>query len=225
MEILEILDRTLTEHLRLKMVAMGFLPDVTFYAGNLIGFEAAKDAIRNDPNKFLVEVFGVGNNDEKGELQIPRITIKRLAKETGDIAAFPEIKFEKYKDELNRDRYRKLQYPEKTMDVPYQVRVFTNTTKQDRLLSAAIEEVLGLRRSIPSIKDDLTLTGPELFIEYQTEANVGNLSIKETVYEYIIKDVWIHKFKEISIGIVPITKITVNATDDKFQVKVGETEV
>lgn len=206
----EEIDRTLFERLRLKIVEYGYYPDITLYLGNPTGLKAAKDALRNSlPDKQLIELFGVGNAEARGKKTLNKITIDRKSTPKGTLGGFPEIEHEKVAGPGDTYTYTKRQLPDHTRDVLYEVRLHPSTAKFSRIMSDIVGEVFGIKRYMSPVKSNGAFDNTKsFFIEYESENDVSDEDMLETVIRYKVRDIFVAKEgKVLSVGIVPMTQV------------------
>lgn len=189
------IDRTIFELIRLKVVAMGYLPDVVAYTGNSAGFAAAKTALRNSlPDKQLIEVFGVGNAEARDEKTVSKIVINRKAAPRGTIGGFPEVAFEPVYTGPTLTSYKKYILPEQTRNIRYEIRYICNLAKFGRIMAEIIDEAIGTKRYLRPVKDDGTFdTTKSFFIQLDNEVDVSDPSLMEYVFTYTVQDVFLQK--------------------------------
>lgn len=212
----ENVDRTLFELLRKGVVAAGYLPDVSLFAGNPNGYKAAKLALQNSlPDKQLIEVFGVGSAEARDEKIVNKIVINRKREKQGTMGGFPSMRFTEYKNGLGQNRFKKEFLPAYCKDVEYEIRFITNSTKYERVLSNIMDTVLGLR-AYSKIYDNTGAQIPdeEILIEQTGDLDVSSTKLVERLFMYTVPDVWLQENKLIQDNIVPMTTVSLGVTPE-----------
>src|SRR5690606_2016746 len=134
----ENLDRTLYEYTRLKIVELGYLPDITNYNTNE-EYLAAKIALSKTLKyNQLIEVFGVGAPESRDEKIPNKITINRKEIFDGSFGTFGAVSFE-----LNQgnESYTKYKNPPRCKNIEYDIRIISNSAFYDRIMHSIILNV------------------------------------------------------------------------------------
>lgn len=173
-------------------------------------FQADKKAIA----KF-VYLFGIGNNQVRGEKITPRITIELNAYFPGDIG-LQAVNIEG--NEVG-ENYQMVEYPWETKDIALDIHLVANTQQDMRLLHNVLYSSLPARGYIvPYLDNDFEAwkqkkVGPDgnLFIELNNFYDHPDLDqgLLEKVYTYRVKDGIIYPLVEHEADIVPIKDISV----------------
>jgi len=212
---LESLDRTIFELLRLRLVAIGYLPDITLFS-TLAEYEAEKKAWEADPSKTLVEVFGVGPSKARNRKESHRILIDRKKSSVGSLGG-NTIHYTENAEELPDEdfkRFTKRRRPENTFNVHYEIRIITDSARVDRKLSDVIYSGLGTKRATKLFEgndfgDKLAL------LVYDDDVDVSSTDFIERMYQYSFMDVWLDSTSEVlSDNIAPILEITMEINDE-----------
>jgi len=197
-------DRSVYERIRLKLVALGYLPDITAYA-TITLYDAAKETLKLTlPYKKVTEVFGIGMWRAKSCIEPNMIIISRKSETKGSLGGFPEVGFVKKLD----GNFDKVQYPRHTKNLMYDIRVITSDIYWERVLTTLIEEVLGTEDYLPMVDPTTGAPLAEAYMMLQT-ANLDMSSVEflERMYKYTLKDVFVTEAKIIRANIPPLTRI------------------
>lgn len=128
------IDRSFFETLRLKVVGLGFLPNQLSYS-NVEDYNSAKIALNQSlslQGKSIIEIFGVGSSETRGELLVSRITIDRKEIGNGSFGVGKSTIYEQY-EVSGITKYRKKAFPsEKAKSITYEIRFFTNSVDMER---------------------------------------------------------------------------------------------
>lgn len=214
------IDRAFFELMRLALVELGHLPDVTQYASPDEYIQAKNAIIAN--NKRLVEVYGVGSDDTRDTQDYDRIVIDRGALTRGSIGA-AHVKF------YNRKAggwYDKAEMPsEVSRDLNYEIRAITNSTYMQRLLEELMIEVLGDKRRLNTVTPEGTFKSDVVLSLFEgSNKLIAKKGKFENIYRYRVPDVWIGKDKIVQKDIHPLTtiKYSVYLSSDKEIVTTNE---
>ena len=203
---LEEVDRAIYEAIRLKVVAGGYLPDIVI-TGTGDAYNTAKENLKATlPDKELIEIFGVGSMENKGQLRSSRITIDRTKEAEGDLGGFPSTKFESY-DDAGTKKFKKLLYPSGNYDLEYDVRVICISTRYERLMSNFVRTALKKRGYLDAIGDNGASIGEQIFIEMIGMSDMSNEDFIEKVYKIRVNGVWLEEFEELSTNIPELKEI------------------
>lgn len=204
----EIIDRTIFEYLRVALVNAGLLPDVNDYTNDATGYLAAIEAIKaGRADGAFAEVFGCGMWFAREETTSHRIVISRRGTSNrGRIGGFPSQKYEAQED----GSFNKVQYPDMTKDLRYKIVVVTKSMSMYRQLGSLIENVLGNRSYLPSIKDDFTLTGEPIYVRQHGDLDTSMEEVLERQFLYEVEDVWLKDFKVLQTGIPQLVSVVPN---------------
>ncbi len=211
----ESIERSFFEAIRLLLVAEGYTPniaDAASYPNTEAGYEAylaALAAIANGVKGFATEVFSTSNPQDKGTLNLPRISLNTSAFLPGvtgyDSSAQPVWNSETNKFEL-------FNYDSRTYMLFLDCMVSAKTQTQLRILMDIVH------RALPQMGYLKYYDNTELFfIELSSfqEQNDATGGILEYNYRYEVPDIqWVAPIKQTEGGspieIAPITQITLN---------------
>lgn len=198
------------EAIRKKIVSMGYYPDIVPLLALpddqfKVALEAAKNAIIAQ-GKELIEVFGLGDIQDRDELHNNSIIIRRDDFAPGNLGFYLTESFEERTD----GDFNNYSNPSGTVTLQYQISYITNSAKYDRLIHSAIINSLGAKtKYLPGVNDDgsemdrlyrvkyvMTLDKSSSdFIERALRYNVVDVLIEEPIFKGIVKGI-----KEITIG-------------------------
>lgn len=183
---LEQLDRTIFEHLRLEVVRLGYLPDVTQYTTGT-AWQSARDILRGSiSGGQLIDVFGVGSSDDRLELTAAKIIVNRTDERNGDIGAGGVI----FTD--NGSSFTKSTLPQTTSDITYEVIINADTVAYERRMSNIVARAFGKMKHIAVIESDGELSATNrLFIRLVQKFDQSNLNFLQKVCTFIVQDIFL----------------------------------
>lgn len=203
----EEIDRMFFEHLRLAVVAAGYLPDQTAYTTQQ-AYETAKETIRNstNPKKGLIDIFGVGTPESRDEKTTSKIVIDRKPSDRGTLGGAGIFYYEPYMDGSTQ-KFRKMRMPEESKILNYEIRYSTDSAKYDRIIYSMIENICGYKRYIKTVDSTGAITNKEVFVEIAGEVDLTEGSYIERVLRYRVVDVFMQSAVLITDNIVPMTTV------------------
>lgn len=212
----ESITRSIYEAIRLVLVEEGYTPDITALAQDGDGdvtsvamedYNAEIENIKADKG-FAVETFSDSSQFEKGEKNIPRITINPLRIIPGDIGALGTQMG--YVETENPDLLNRRVTDWNTSHMQYDIILTTRTAKQRRVLNAVIFKALGTRKHIPLYTDATQY----IFIHQYNYYNLleDDKGIKENIYSYEVRDIFMFDDIDPTTTIAKIKEITVETT-------------
>jgi hypothetical protein len=191
-------DRTLYEHLRLALVAAGYLPDITAYV-NSTAYAAALKALADAGG--LVELKGVGHREERDEIVPTRVVIDYSDSSPGSFSGFPEYLYERVGAGVD-STFNKFAFSEEVKDIQYDIRVISANRAQDRLVHNVINSVLGFRKYLSGWSEtSQALDGEKLLLTQQDDRYINGTKYIEHRYIYIARDVDIQGFTQVGADI------------------------
>lgn len=208
----EIVERSIFESIRKRIVEEGYLPDIANYPNTAAGYgnyQSAIDAVKNSQG-FAAEVFGHGSSQSKQLKRVPRIAIITRRVFPGDIGGLATPHYEK--DPLNPNNIMKVLMDSQTSDLQIDIHLVSNSAKQDRFLNAIVGAVIGRRKYLKVYND------PEqkqtFFIHQYSYYELPDTleGIIEKVYSYEVKDLYLFGGQVIQPNVPLIKEITVNTT-------------
>lgn len=202
---LEILDRTIYEHLRLELVKRGYLPDILAF-GTKEEYNAAKEVINNTDGIYLVDIYGLGASDSRDKKHAHSIIVNRKPIIPSSLGGGTTY----YTPNMNGEEienYTKGKYPERSADVGYEIRIITNSVKLDRILTDIIFKALGWSRDIHTMEKDSDDMGIKtVSCVFDGDVNVTSTDFIEKIYNYTLKDVWLDSTAVTYEGTIPVLK-------------------
>jgi hypothetical protein len=190
---LETLDRTIFELIRLKLVALGNLPNWRGLSGTLaqkqVAYEAAKAAIRAS-GKEVIDLYSTGSTYSREDLSKSKIVINRKNIGFGDIGANGTVAH----TQLNGTTYEEQPMPDSSTHVRYEIRCISDKSTYERVIYGAIQSALGMRRMTNACdwangwKFDLE---PILIVHSGYVDVSGGSELMEYLFTYEVKDVWL----------------------------------
>ena len=194
MELEELIELTVFELIRKKLVQLGWLPDINGYnIESLVdsvaiaaaeSFRADKASIANSKG-FCIEVFPFSSNQAKGFKKVPRIVIDSLqflpSMLGNDTKAFYELSGEKYV----------LKQAESTLsDFSFNIYIVGNTAEQIRVMNHILMSVLPKRGYIKRYNEDFKASG-NFYVKLLDAQKSEDLpeGIIERVFRYEIPEV------------------------------------
>lgn len=222
------IDRTIFELIRLKVVELGYLPDITQY-NTAFAFKQAKDTLRDSlklTNKQLIEINSISSSRARLEKTLSKIIIDRKSSPIGSLGGFPASYYDTVTSG-NTTTFTKKMLPDATRNVRYEVRILTESATMSRIMSEIIDTVLGVRRYITGVVADDKGTfdmSRSFFIEYVNDVDVSDADFMEYVFTYDVKDIFLAREtdggsgKVIASNIVPLISVAVQAVNvDKIE--------
>ena len=226
----EEVDRTVYNTIRLLLVAGNHLPDVMSFPATEQGkldYQAAKDALGDD----LIEIFGVGTGNRRGLKDCNRIVINRKngSPASSGMGGYPATKLVQTVPNPATPadkRWRKEYLPDAALDLHYDIRVISSTTKYERVMSTVLHTAIGLRRYMLAYSPDLSaLSGKNFLVFYNTDTEIAADYLNdwaERMYFYTVADIWLDTgLHTISDAIVPLTSIDFRIWFDESKLGTG----
>lgn len=216
--LLENIDRLFFEHLRLKIVSAGYLPDIAAY-GSVEAYNAARVTLFNSlqlQKLTLVDLFGTGTWENKGEKTDSKITIERRGINSGKTGFFGGFQYMPVFDEADSTKqvgFTKKKMPEGTANIEYEIRYVTSTVKMERILIGLIHSVFGMStKELPGVKEDGSFLDETATIISNGMVDVKNDEFIEGFMRYTAQEVYLENGDETDDEtIIPmLTKITAN---------------
>lgn len=204
------IDRIFFQKLTNAVVAAGKLPNFRSYATPAL-YKVAKDTLRTTlatTKDYLIEVFGVGAEDDRDDKSFCKIIIDRTEEERGEYGGFPAVYF--HTEDTTPDAattYTKNQYPDSSTDVYYQIRIVGKNSKYDKIMSAIVKNAIKGRRFHNTIGNDGTETENSVFIEYLGGAYLGNVDFMERVFKFCVKDVFLEDAVETQANVPALSTL------------------
>lgn len=164
----ERVENTVIEHLRLELVAQGYIPDIQDYLpqsqANINAYKAEEAAIITTKG-FSIGLFNHSSSDKKYSKSVPRIVLMPRKFNQGDVGNSPYPAFVENEDGLY-DGY--FQAPTSS-DYWFDLMLATNSAAQDRILHSIIRAVFAKRKYIDLLYGTENPV-PKVLIEHLDEA-------------------------------------------------------
>jgi len=192
----ELLERSIFHAIREKTVAEGYLPNInTFDVSNIdntvaaaakVSYENAKTNIFNTKG-FVVDVFGVGNNQAKGLKKVPRIVVDTQTFQPGTLGGDTSPVYENV-----NGIFVKSSNPSLASDFFYNVYAVANNVKQLRVLTAIISSALPRRGYIKTYLDERLQFSGNILTVFTGSMDSDDLTegVMEKVFSYASTDVF-----------------------------------
>lgn len=228
-DILQRVERSLFERLRLETVDKGYIPDSTTFANNPTGqaaFDAALATVVTTKG-FAIMVYGVGSNKQKGLAKVPRITILEEERLPGALGTDPGGN--QYNTITNPSTgdiisFDSLSLPPQTKDLQYKISLIYETAEQGRVLHGLLALALPTRGYIPFYDDVTTL----FFIKQISfsEMSYTEEGYRSADYLYSVEDIYDSLPTVLRSNIAPVQEITVETNlEDPNQATPNSTQV
>lgn len=191
---LDQINRAFFEAIRLKLVALGHLPDVLIYNTDA-SFKTACDAL----TKPLIKIFGVGNYKARQGVKNNKIVIDRLNISQGSIgfvgARFVLEELEDPESEAQQEaqQYQQITYPQRTENVNYQISYVCSDNAIDNLIRTIILSTLDVRGRLKGVNANRTLTENYFLYDKTNEAESNNDGFIERYLRYEVSNVLLIK--------------------------------
>jgi len=192
----ELLERSIFHAIREKTVAEGYLPNInTFDISNVddsiaeqakADYETAKTTIY-DTKGFVIDIFGVSNNQSKAEKKIPRIVIDTQSFQPGTLGGDTTPIYN-----LVDGVYVKSSSPSLASDFFFNVYIVCNTVKQLRVLTAIVSAALPRRGYVKTYLADTIEPFGNLLTVFLSSSNSQDLpeGVFEKAFSYEVPDVF-----------------------------------
>lgn len=212
----EEIERTLFEFIRLRLVAMGYLADVSAYqppsGANQTAYEAALQAIRAG-GKEVIEPYGIGGNEKRGEKRVNKIWINLRQLNTGSVSLWGESLDPNSGNPLVFDRTF---FASSTSNCIYDIRSSCDKSEYDRICTQAILQGLTASRvgqAFPIVRNDGTQDGTRwILVRLINSTDIRQPQFFERLYTFEVQDVWLDAWGYVPYitGIPQMTEQTVN---------------
>lgn len=152
-------------------------------------YNAAVEVIKNGDPGIFIDLFGVGTGESRDVNKLNVIYIKHNAQNKGGIRGGKPF-FEKISGDAGTSVYRKVQMPDFTTDLEYDITYKTDDTDLDRLMNEILTKALGQRRLIYGINDNFEDT-TGFIIKYNGMIDMSNGTYLKRVFRYSAVDIWL----------------------------------
>lgn len=204
---LEMLDRSIFELLRKKVVLKGFLPDIVANPTSA-QYKAAKDILR--ASTPLIDVCGVGYAEDRNEKSINKIVISRVSSDRGALGGWGLSYFEEYQNVQGDTRFKKYSLPDQQRSINYQIRIISTSARFDRIMDTIVTGTLGMNRQHKGVANDGSDTDKTFDMLFIGDADVSIPEVWERVYSYRVPDIFIGEEEDylLNENIVPLQTVS-----------------
>lgn len=223
-DILEKVERTIYEALRLTCVREGYTPNIKNFdienpnasiaKAASIAYETALNNIRNTKG-FSIDLFNYAPSQSRGLKKVPRIVLQTEALLPGNtgLDTTPE-----YVYDVNSGKYISKQSQTLTSDYYFNIHLVSSNTQETRVLHGIMLATLPRMGYIKWYTDNELRLSHNLLIKYLSYSESDFLAegIIEKIYRYYIPDV--HEIDSIitELNISPIKEITLDIEGKDF---------
>ncbi len=191
------------ETLRLALVALEHLPNITEYA-DLNAYKAAKDAIK--ATGVLIDVSQPGSNEDRDRTKMNIFYINEKEHSMGSIGG-GKFSFEDYVDpEDDKRKFRKMIQPARTRDIGFEIRYKNEDKSVQNIMTGILGKVFGERKTINSYNDDGTVAG-DFLINYRGTLDMADGRKLDKRAMYVCLDMLIYEPDVAQEGIPEMTDI------------------
>jgi hypothetical protein len=190
--------------IRLKLVALGVLPDRTLYL-NVGLYNAAVEALRLT-GKTIIEVRNVNAGISRQDMNTNTFYINLIGRENGDFGGGKATIID-YQNEEDKTRFRRIFQPARPQDLNIEVSFKTEDIETDQFMRAVLLEVLGERNHITSYSDDGT-AGDSFWLMFNGEVSMDKGKMLDKRARYTAKDLILISPIVLKDNIPPATTIT-----------------
>jgi hypothetical protein len=190
----EEIERSITEHIRQRAIALGYLPDVTLFVGNMAGYQAARAAIITG-GKELIDIFGIGSADNRGEKTYHRIFLNLRQYNNGSVTHAGDSGYV----ETSPGVYDRQVVNASMKTIIYDLRTVTagvNATEYDRICLDLIMASLTTSSAgygLPALKADMTFDlNKRMNIRYTGSNEIKGTDFFERQITFEVFDVWLN---------------------------------
>lgn len=186
------IERSIMDCIRRRLVAMGFLPDAVpyFLSNDNAGYLAARQTILSG-GKQLIDVFGIGSEDDRGEKFYNRIFMNLRQYNNGLVSHWNNSSYE----DIGGGLYERRTVFGSTRSILYDIRSVTMSAEYDRICTDAI--MGGLTTSFAGYA--IRVTGADysidpnrfFLIRYKGSQEIKTPKFFERLYTYEVLDVWL----------------------------------
>lgn len=208
--ILKRVERSLFHAIRLELVNQGYTPDATdtLTYPTHAAFEAALAVIKASKG-FSVEVFGVGSNQKKYSVKIPRIVILEEQRLTGALGGTPNPHHVPVLTGPVVTSFIPTTTPPETKDLTYKISLIYQSAEEGRILHEILALALPSRGYIDWYDDVNNIE--KIFVRQVgfSETSFTEEGYRESGYLYTVQDIW-DTGSQTGTAVYPISEITVD---------------
>lgn len=197
-DIQEKIERSIYHALRYTTIAAGYIPNIEDYDVSNVDdsialaenerFLSDLKTIKNNKG-FAIELFSNGPSQSRGQMMVPRFVFETESFLPGSLGIDTSKTYDKQPDGSFHGKDNT--FLSQTSDFYFQLRVITNTAKQQRVLNGIILKTFPRRGYMKWYGDTELKLASNLFINYvsHSEFNWQEEGIVEKVYRFVIPDV------------------------------------
>lgn len=194
------IDNGIYEKLRKETVRLGYLPDIALYQppnpANEAAYEAARQAIINS-GKEIIEVFNVGNSDDRDGITKNKIIVDRSAPEKGNISFHNVEKLVPVGDpEDPATKYKKVKLPAFSYFITYQITYICVKSKYDYIIQDILRKALLNFTYLKGYDDNGTELSEGFNIMYMTTIDQSDAKFVERIYRFRVGEVILDNYEE-----------------------------
>ncbi len=169
------------EAIRLKLVELGYLPDITNFLpdseANHTNYLAAIQAIK-DTGKKVIFIENEGSYQAREELQENTIVITL---EDADQSATGTKSEPEYTYDAGNGNYKKEITSNGLYDLQYRVTMFSYDSTYKAIMEDVLRQVLGFRKVITALENDASPVG-EFWLWYRSYLNLDSAKFMERAF-------------------------------------------
>lgn len=177
------IEQGISEAIRLRIIANGYLPDVTAYATPEL-YQTARNAIKT-AGKEIIECFIGGSYKSNEELKNNDIIISRYGKDPASTGTLPTLQYEKVEEQ---PEYTKSKTPEGLFDITYKVTYICYSENYADIIETILHEALGTRRVLNALNDSGVVVAPFNF-QYRNYTDLSGQDFIERAYYFEITNI------------------------------------
>lgn len=177
------IENGISEAIRLKIVAAGYLPDITEY-DDPEEYQAAREDIKTG-GKAIIECFVGGSYKSNEERKENDIIVRRYGKDPARTGTLPTLQYEKVS---GKDEFTKILTTEGLFDLTYKVTYICYNENYADIIEQILHVALGTRRVLAALDDEGEEMGKFSF-EYKNFVDLSSTDFIERAFMYLITDI------------------------------------
>lgn len=193
------IDNGIFESIRKEIVRKGYLPDINDFLPstpeNEDLWEAALTSIRTS-GKQIINVFNVGDSDDRDAIDKNKIIVDRLIPEKGNIGLHCVQELIASGDPEDEETfYKKVSPPPYTYFINYQVTYICKKTKYDYILAEIIRKAVQNFTFLKGYSDEGIETAEGFNIRYINTIDTSGEDFIEKMYRFKVGEVILDDYK------------------------------
>lgn len=205
---LDDIDKTIFELLRLKVVSLGYLPNIL----NSVNYEREKASLKANSEHGIIEIFGVASWQDRNLKTLSRFTIDRTSIRRGQIGGGAT-----FDSELN-GIIKTYKIPS-SRNITYEIRFSTNSQYLELLSNEIISSCLGTNSQKLCLSERVGVGLLSFNLVYKGSQNISSYDFYERVFTYEAMNVTLeNEVEELTENFVSIDSID-------FKIKNNQTDV